>query len=79
MSSKTNAITFAFRKPTFPVICDLDGDLFAAECAAGLPRLLAKVHFTIKKICGSLIPEGSAGAFKKADDLCAGIFPEDVA
>ena len=71
-------VTFAFRKPRFLVICDLDGDLFAAESTAGLPRLLAKVHFTINKICGSVIPEGLELS-KKADDLCGGIFPEDVA
>lgn len=44
MSSKTNAVTFAFRKPRFPLICDLDGDLFAAESATALRRLLAKVE-----------------------------------
>jgi hypothetical protein len=44
MNSETIAITFAFPKPRFPLICDLDGDLFAAESAAGLQRLLARVE-----------------------------------
>ena len=49
MSSKTNAITFAFRKPRFPVICDVDGDLFAAESAAALRRLLVRVELLDKE------------------------------
>ena len=35
-----NAITFAFRKPRFPLICDLDGDVCAAQSAAMLQRRL---------------------------------------
>lgn len=41
MISKTNAITYAFRKPRFPLICDFDGYLFAAESPAALQRRLA--------------------------------------
>jgi hypothetical protein len=41
MNSKTNTITYAFRKPRFPLICDFDGDLFAAESSAALQRRLA--------------------------------------
>jgi hypothetical protein len=41
MNSKTNVITYAFRKPRFPLICDFDGDLFAAPSTAALQRRLA--------------------------------------
>jgi hypothetical protein len=41
MNSKTKAIRFAFRKPRFPMICDFDGDLFAAQSPAALQRRLA--------------------------------------
>ncbi|MEX0806081.1 MAG: hypothetical protein WD688_22595 [Candidatus Binatia bacterium] len=41
MISKTNAITYAFRKPRFPLICDLGGFLVAAESPAALQRRLA--------------------------------------
>jgi hypothetical protein len=37
---KTNSITFAFRRPRFPLICDLDGFLIAAESPAELQRSL---------------------------------------
>jgi hypothetical protein len=43
MKSKTKAIVFAFRRPRFPVICDLDGDLFAAASAAVLQRRLGEL------------------------------------
>jgi hypothetical protein len=32
---------FAFRRPRFPLICDFDGDLFAAPSTAALQRRLA--------------------------------------
>ena len=40
MNSKSKTITFAFRKPRFPLICDLDGDVCAAQSAAMLQRRL---------------------------------------
>ena len=44
MNFKTNAIMFAFRRPRFPVICDLDGDMFAALSPAALQRRLSGVE-----------------------------------
>jgi hypothetical protein len=37
---------YAFRKPRFPLICDFDGDLFAAESPATLQRCLAGLDLT---------------------------------
>ena len=37
---------YAFRKPRFPLICDFDGDLFAAESPATLQRRLAGLDLT---------------------------------
>ena len=41
MMSKRNAINFAFRRPRFPLICDLDGFLVAAGSPAALQRSLS--------------------------------------
>jgi hypothetical protein len=41
--SKRIAITYAFRRPRFPLICDLDGFLIAAESPAALQRRLGGV------------------------------------
>lgn len=49
MNSKTNAVTFAFRRPRFSLICDLDGELFATESAAALRRLLVRVELLDKE------------------------------
>jgi hypothetical protein len=49
MNSPTKALVFAFRKPRFPLICDLDGDLFAAESAAALRRLLGRAQLPDEK------------------------------
>ncbi len=49
MNSTTKALVFAFRKPRFPLICDLDGDLFAAESAAALRRLLGRAQLPDEK------------------------------
>lgn len=40
---ETNSITFAFRRPRFPLICDLDGFLIAAESPIALQRSLDSV------------------------------------
>jgi len=39
-------ITYAFRRPKFPLICDLDGDVFAAGSPAGLQRRLGDLDLT---------------------------------
>ena len=43
MDSNANVIMFAFRRPRFPLICDFDGDLFAAPSPAALQGRLAGV------------------------------------
>jgi len=40
MTSKMNAITYAFRRPRFPMICDLNGYLVAAESPTALHAVL---------------------------------------
>ncbi len=49
MNSKTATLTFAFRRPKFPLICDLDGDVFAAGSAAALLRRLNAVGLPDEK------------------------------
>ena len=46
MNSKTKTIMFAFRRPKFPLICDLDGDVFAAESPAVLQRRLGALDLS---------------------------------
>ena len=49
MTSKMNAITYAFRRPRFPMICDLNGYLVAAESPTALQRCLAGVDLTTER------------------------------
>ncbi|HWP23339.1 MAG TPA: hypothetical protein VNM15_04015 [Candidatus Binatia bacterium] len=65
MNSTTKALVFAFRKPRFPLICDLDGDLFAAEF---FPRTWRKIEIInlfnrsrVAKERGLYYPERSLG------------------
>ena len=63
MDSNTNAITFAFRKPKFPLICDFDGDLFAAHSPAALQRRLAGVELADEKKARFVDASGEAWMF----------------
>lgn len=47
--SKRNTITYAFRRPRFPLICDLDGFLVAAGSPAALQRSLAGVDLPTER------------------------------
>ena len=49
MTSKINTITYAFRRPRFPMICDLNGYLVGAESPTALQRCLAGVDLTTER------------------------------
>jgi hypothetical protein len=40
--AERNKITYLFRRPKFPLICDLDGELMAATSAAAFQRRIAR-------------------------------------
>ena len=76
MISKTDAIVFAFRRPRFPLICDLDGDLFAALSPAALRRRLAAVELANEKKARFVDANGESWMFLQKDKIFApGFFP----
>ena len=51
MTSSMSAITYAFRRPRFPLICDLNGYVVAAESPTALQRCLAGMDLpTARKV-----------------------------
>lgn len=75
MNSKTNAIMFAFRRPRFPLICDFDGDLFAAQSAAALQRRLAGPHPTNEEKTRFVDANGESWIFLLNKMILAPAFP----
>ena len=75
MNSEANTITFAFRKPRFPLICDLDGDLFAALSAAALQRRLAGVELADEKKARFVDASGEGWMFLAEERILAPVFP----
>ncbi len=71
MNSKRNAITFAFRRPRFPVICDLDGDVFAVLSAAALRRRLIRVEFVDDKRMRFVDANGESWMFLQKEMIFA--------
>ena len=43
------SITYAFRRPRFPVICAIDGDLIGVQSPASLQRCLAALDLSGEK------------------------------
>jgi hypothetical protein len=72
---KTNSITFAFRRPRFPLICDLDGDLFAAESPAALQRRLAGLGLTNERKDRFVDANGEGWMFLLNEMILAPGFP----
>ena len=75
MNSKTNAITYAFRKPRFPLICDLDGDLFAAQSPAALQRRLDGLELTAERKARFVDANGESWMFLANERILAPEFP----
>jgi hypothetical protein len=75
MNSKTNAITYAFRKPRFPLICDFDGDLFAAESPAALQRRFAGLDLTNERKARFVDANGESWIFLLNKMILAPEFP----
>ena len=71
MNSKTNAITFAFRRPRFPLICDLDGDVFAVLSPAALRRRLAGVELADEKKARFVDANGESWMFLRKEMIFA--------
>ena len=75
MNSKTNAIVFAFRRPRFPVICDLDGNVFAVLSPAVLQRRLAGVEPADEKKARFIDANGESWMFLQKEMIFAAEFP----
>ena len=75
MNSKTNTITFAFRKPRFPLICDFDGDLFAAETPAALQRRLTGVELPNERKVRFVDANGESWRLLQNEMILAPEFP----
>jgi len=75
MNSKTNAITYAFRKPGFPLICDFDGDLFAALSPAALQRRLVGVELADERKARFVDANGESWMFLANEMILAPEFP----
>jgi hypothetical protein len=75
MNFKTKAIRFAFRKPRFPLICDLDGDLFAAQSPAALQRRLAGLEFPDERKARFVDANGESWRFLQNETILAPEFP----
>ena len=75
MNSKTNAITYAFRKPRFPLICDFDGDLFAAQSTAALQRRLAGLELIDERKARFVDANGESWIFLLNEMILAPEFP----
>ncbi|HEY7715972.1 MAG TPA: hypothetical protein VIE90_15785 [Candidatus Binatia bacterium] len=75
MNFKANTIAFAFRKPKFPVICDFDGDLFAARSPGALVRRLAGVELADEKRTRFVDASGEGWMFLAEERILAPDFP----
>jgi len=75
MNSKPNAIRYAFRKPRFPLICDLDGNLFAALSPAALQRRLAGVELPDRTKARFVDANGESWMFLQKEMIFAPEFP----
>jgi hypothetical protein len=71
MNSKKNSIAFAFRRPRFPLICELDGDLFAALSPAALRRRLAGVELADEKKARFVDANGESWMFLQKEKIFA--------
>jgi hypothetical protein len=71
MNSKTDAIVFAFRRPRFPLICDLDGEFFAALSSAVLLRRLAGVELVDEKKARFVDANGESWMFLQKEKIFA--------
>ena len=75
MNSKTNGITYAFRKPRFPLICDFDGDLFAAQSTAALQRRLGGLDLVDERKARFVDANGESWIFLLNKMILAPEFP----
>jgi hypothetical protein len=75
MNSKTNLITYAFRKPRFPLICDFDGDLFAAKSPAALQRRLTGLELPNEREARFVDANGESWIFLLNEMILAPAFP----
>jgi hypothetical protein len=75
MDSETKKIVFAFRRPSFPLICDLDGDLFAAPSAAALRRRLAGVELSDDRKARFVDASGESWRYLQKEKVLAPEFP----
>jgi hypothetical protein len=75
MISKANTIMYAFRKPKFPVICDFDGDLFAAPSTAALQRRLAGMELVDERKARFVDANGEGWRFLQNKMILAPEFP----
>jgi len=75
MNSNTNAITYAFRKPRFPLICDLNGYLFAAESPGALQRRLASLELPDERKIRFCDAKGESWMFLANERILAPGFP----
>ena len=73
--SKRIAITYAFRRPRFPLICDFDGYLFAAESPAVLQRRLAGLEITNERKARFVDANGESWRFLQNEMILAPEFP----
>jgi hypothetical protein len=72
---KTNSIAFAFRRPRFPLICDLDGYLFAAKSPAALQRRFAGLDLTNERKDRFVDANGEGWMFLLKERIMAPEFP----
>ena len=75
MNSKANAIALAFRKPRFPLICDFDGDLFAAGSPVALERRLTGVELADERKIRFVDARGESWMFFSNERILAPGFP----
>jgi hypothetical protein len=75
MNFKTKAIRFAFRRPRFPLICDLDGDLFAAESPDALRRRLGGRELSDERKVRFVDANGESWRFLQNEMILAPEFP----
>ena len=71
MISGTKIIRFAFRKPKFPLICDLDGDVFAVLSPPALWRRLAGVELADEKKARFVDANGESWMFLQKEMIFA--------
>jgi hypothetical protein len=75
VNPKTNAIAYAFRKPRFPVICDFDGDLFAAKSPRALEQRLIGLELPDARKARFVDANGEGWMFLQKEMILAPGFP----